>query len=341
MGLFMDTKGVPIHYRLSPGNTNDCKTLIPSLKAIRQSYNIGRTIVVADKGLNTSTNITNLLLNGDGYIYSQKVRGASEEFKKFATDQKGYVSISDDKKVKSRIFERSISVKSIDGTTRKVKITEKQVVCYSEKYAKKARHERLKIIEKAKGMVDDKSKFTKADKYGAKRYIQQLSLDLETGEIIDNKVVTLLNEDTVIEDEKYDGYYAVVTSELDKTDIEILDIYKGLWRIEENFRVTKTDLETRPVYLSRTEHINGHFLTCFVSLVIARLLQLRLESEFSISKIQDSLLRASCTHLDSNIYVSDYTNDVINKIKDNMDIDLTLKYLNFSKIRKLVADTKR
>lgn len=106
-----------------------------------------------------------------------------------------------------------------------------------------------------------------------------------------------MDEDKIAEEEKFDGYYAIVSSEFDKTDDEIIDIYRGLWRIEETFKVTKSELDARPVYLSRKEHIESHFLICYIALVLARVLQHKLDKKYSVGKILETLANCNCSQL--------------------------------------------
>jgi transposase len=123
----MDTNGIPISYRTFPGNTNDCETMYPYLKEIKRDFDdIGRVIVVADKGLNTSPNIVRNTLCHDGYVFSQKVRGANAELREYVLDESGYVWISDDYKIKSRIYPRVVHVKDIQGKQKQIRLDEKQ-----------------------------------------------------------------------------------------------------------------------------------------------------------------------------------------------------------------------
>ena len=135
------------------------------------------------------------------------------------------------------------------------------------------------------------------------KYVKHLVFDENTGEIIVAKSQLSLDEEKIAEEEKYDGYYAIVTSEIEKTDGEIIDIYRGLWRIEETFKVTKSELNARPVYLSREEHIQAHFLTCYISLVLSRILQHKVDKKYSVGKILESLGKCNCSHIDNIIYL--------------------------------------
>ncbi len=152
--------------------------------------------------------------------------------------------------IKSRIYPREIHVSTLKGKKKKISIDEKHILFYSPKYAQKAKADREAVLAKAQKLISSPS----------------------SGEVIDDAEHLLVADEAVLaEEEKYHGYYAMVTSELDKNNEKIVEIYRGLWRIEDSFRITKSDLKTRPVYLSRQDHIEAHFLTCFVSLVIIRL----------------------------------------------------------------------
>jgi hypothetical protein len=143
------------------------------------------------------------------------------------------------------------------------------------------------------------------------------------------------------EEEKFDGYYAIVTSEWQKSAVEIIDIYRGLWQIEDAFKVTKSDLKTRPVYLSRQDHISAHFLICFVSLVIIRLLALSLKNKFSIPMIVESLNKASGSLLEENWFVFDHADEVTRSVGVLLGVDLSRKYLKLGEIKKILGETKR
>jgi len=142
--------------------------------------------------------------------------------------------------------------------------------------------------------------------YSAAKYVKNLVFDPKTGEIMTTKQRPVFDEKKLRDEEEFDGYYATVTSEWKKQDEEIVGVYRGLWRIEEAFKVTNSDLEARPVYLSRHAHIQTHFLVCFVALVIVRLLAVCLGNRYSIPRIIDRLNKASGTHLKENCYVFEH-----------------------------------
>lgn len=341
MGLLTDSSGIPITFGTFPGNTNDCETYVPIFKEIRKDFSLGRIIIVADKGLNTGDNIAYCLLSGNGYVFSQTVRGGNKELKDFVLDPSGYRVMDEGFKIKSRQYPRIIYVTDKDGKKKRMRLDEKQVAFYSPNYDKRAKADRTATIIKAKDMVSNPSKYKLATSYGAAKYVKNLVFDENTGEVLTSKQKPLFDEEKLLEEEKYDGYYAIVTSEWKESDEKILDIYRGLWQIEEAFRVCKSDLEVRPVYLSRLERIDAHFLICFIALVIARLLARSLDGRFSVGKIAESLARTSGSHIDENWYLFDYADEVTQAIQKKMDIDLSKKYMTVGDIRQLIGNTKK
>lgn len=341
LGLLMDTKGLPILFELFPGNTNDCETLMPILDQVKKAYALGRTIVVADKGVNTADNIAFSLARRDGYVYAQTVRGGNQELKAYVLDEAGYRQLGDGSKIKSRLYPRTIAVSNAHGGRSKVRIDEKQVVFYSAEYDRKAKADREPALLKARDLVNSPAKYNRATAYGAAKYVKNLVFDPKTGEIMTTKQKPVFDAAKLRAEEKFDGYYAIVTSEWQKSDEEIVDIYRGLWRIEAAFKVTKSDLEARPVYLTRHDHIQAHFLICFVALVIIRLLALRLGNQYPIPRIVASLNQASGSYLEENWYVFDYADEITQAITARLGVDLSRKYLRLGDIKKILGATKK
>ena len=340
MGLLMDNKGLPITYRLFEGNTNDCETLMPVLDNLKDDYGLGKVIVVADKGMNTGENIAYNILNKNGYIYSQTIRGGSDEFKKYVLDQNGYVTHDDGFKIKSRVVSVKINVTNTEGKTKKVDIIQKQVVFYSPDFAKRTGREREKAIEKARKLMS-KSKNGKLPENGAAKYIKSQPLDKKTGEIFELSEIHWIDSDKIDEESKYDGYYAIVTSELKMPNEEILDAYRSLWKIEESFKITKTELKTRPVNVSTKDHIEAHFLTCFISLLLIRLLQLSTDNKYSTKVLVNEMNNISGTYLDKNYYMLDYYSDIVKEFEAITGINFSKRFMKLGEIKKIIADVKK
>jgi len=345
MGLFMDSLGLPMCYGLFPGNTNDCLTLKPMVQKLQKNYSIGKVIVVADKGLNTGKNIVYQKAIGNGYVMSLSVRGANKELKDYVLNEDGYVYNKEKTyKKKSRRYLREIEyTKTVNGKEVKTKTTvdEKQVVFWSADYAKRAKAERQPAIDKAKDLIGNIRKYNKKNCYGASKYVKHLVFDKNTGEIIEAKSQLALDEDKIAEEEKLDGYYMIVSSEMEKTDDEIIDIYRGLWRIEETFKVTKSELEDRPVYMSTKEHIEAHFLTGYLALVLCRVLQHKLDKKYSVEKILESLGKCNCYNMEENIYRFNYYDEVLANIGSIINIKYSLKNRTLQDIKKILGMTKK
>ena len=350
MGLLMDNNGLPMYYDLFPGNESEKTQMRPTLKKTKAKFDIGRTVIVADRGQNTSDNTVFIAgkndddkTNHDGYVYGQSIIGADEEFKNWAVDQEGFITdiiLDEDNneihfKHKFRIFAKDVQIKKDNQRTIKYQIYQKQMVYYSQKYADKQRHERELAILKAKDLIANPGKYTQATSYGCTKYINNISFNKKTGEVANDSDLSL-NLERIKNEEKFDGYYSIVTSEKHLSDKEIRDIYKGLWKIEETFKITKSELETRPIFVWTPESIEVHFLSCFIALLIIRLLEQKTNRKYSNHYIIDSLKKYSSTKIEHDIYLQDFRNDVIKDLEKIFNIDLSHKYLTLSQIKKLL-----
>ena len=236
---------------------------------------------------------------------------------------------------------RTILVTSVTGKKMKKQVDEKQVVFWSEKYAKRAKAERDTALAKARDLAQNPGNYTRATSYGAAKYVKKIDYDKETGEILTASSILDIDEEKIREEEALDGYYMLLTSEMETSDDEIIDMYRGLWRIEESFKVTKSELEARPVYVWTKEHIEAHFLTCFVALTIARILENKLEQKYSVGRILDSLSKAECSLVQQNYYLFDYYDEVLKDIGLIMDIDFGKRIRTLGEIKKILAKTKK
>jgi len=331
---------LPITYRLFEGNTNDCETLMPVLDELKDDFGLKRIIVVGDKGMNTGENIAYNILHKNGYIYAQTVRGANADLKNFVLSDEGYVQYEDGFKIKSRIVTTYIWITNVSGKRVKVPIEQKQLVFYSHDYAKRARCERAKAVEKAKKLIKNSGN-GKLPAKGSFKYIVSTPCDIETGELFECVDYYSIDEEKIKEEEKFDGYYAIVTSELDMPDRKILDIYRGLWRIEESFKITKSELKTRPVYVSTREHIEAHFLICFVALLLLRLLEIQTGHKYSVKTLINEMKNITGTYLDENYYMFDYFNEIVEDLGNVAGIDFSKRFMTLGEIKKIIAETKK
>lgn len=354
MGLLIDKNGIPLAFDIFPGNESEKVHMRPIINRVKSQFNSGRIIFVADRGLNTSDNI--YFLNGDnkadynprdGYVYGQSIRGADAEFKawvlkgEYKTEK---LTDDDGREVtfthKSRIHPKTIQVNvTVPGQKKKkkksVSIDQKQMAYYSEKYAKKQKHDRDIMVARAKDLIAHPKKYDKVTAAGSGAYVQNIAFDKSTGEIVDGREL-VLDEAKIAEEEKYDGYYSIVTSELKMSDYEMRETYRGLARIEETFKISKTEFESRPVFVWTNEHIEGHFVTCFTALVLIRLLQSKLGGRYSIGKTIESLRKYNCTQIDTTLYQFLYYDEILNECGKLFHLELNNRYRTREQIRRLL-----
>lgn len=354
MGLLMDKDGIPLAFDLFPGNESEKVHMRPIINRVKSQFGSGRVIFVADRGLNTSDNI--YFLNGDnkadhnprdGYVYGQSVRGADAEFKAWVLkgDYKTEKLTDDDGREvtfthKSRIHPKTIQVNTtVPGQKKKrkksVSIDQKQMAYYSEKYAKKQKHDRDIMVARAKDLIKHPKKYDKITAAGSGAYVQNIAFDKSTGEIIEGREL-VLDEAKIAEEEKYDGYYSIVTSELKMSDHEMRETYRGLARIEETFKISKTEFESRPVFVWTNEHIEGHFATCFTALVLIRLLQSKLGSRYPIGKTIESLRKYNCTQIGTTLYQFVYYDEILEECGKIFHLELNNRYRTREQIRRLL-----
>jgi transposase len=331
MGLLIDSKGLPIAYDLFPGNTHDSSTLIPFIKNMRKQYNFGRVILTADKGLNSGKNLAYLKSKNDGYIVSQKIRGMSKAFMDEVLSDEGYACNPNGTfKIKSFFRERETK----DENGEKVMLKEKVVCFWSKNFDDREKHKREKLEERITAYLESPSKYKSSNSYGVKKYLKLQNLDKKTGEIKDIEPYIEFDEEKYKRDVSLDGYYTIVTSELNLSNEEVIKKYRGLWKIEESFRVLKTDLEGRPVYVRNEDHIEGHFLVCFIALLISRILEMKLDNRYSIRRIQESLKSATCRELTNGIYSLNKQNENYRKIEALYKVEMNYKNIRIETLRK-------
>ena len=356
MGLLLDKQGFPISYNLFSGNTSEKETLIPEIHNIKRRHNIDKVIVVADRGLNCSDNMIKMAgidldkENRDGYVYGQSVRGADQEFKNWilSGDYKIDKIIDDEGnkiifKHKSRIYPKKMYITRDDkgltksGNKKKQSITvdQKQMVYYSQKYADKQKRDRQMVIEKAKDLIKNPGAYTRATSYGATGYINNIKFDKETG-VVSNGSELSLNIEKITEDEKLDGYYSIVTSEENLSDLELRNIYKGLSKIEETFKITKSEFNARPINVRLEDHIEAHFLICFIALVIIRILQDKINNKYTIKNLLENMKKFKCTHETGNLYKFIGYKPEIQYLNRKFGLNMDKKYDTRENIKKIL-----
>jgi len=355
IALAMDADGIPLYYKQFPGNTHDSKTFIPVFNEVCVKFTPGRVIAVADMGCTSADNIY-YLKGGDrdkrknGYVFSFSVRKGSDALKQYVLNEDGYTDKDGkpleegkgyDYKIKSRIEVRQIKITMKSGSKKTMLIDEKQVVSWSKKYALKAQAEREECIQRAHEIIADPKKYNKDTVHGSAAYIKNIAYSKKTGDIIEDIAKKLeFDKEKADEDAKYDGYYCIITSELDMPAQRVTEIYSGLSDIEDNFKVAKSNLDIRPVYVSREERIDAHILTCFISLVIIRLIQKKTGYRFTPQQITACLNNISCSLEYENTYLFDYRSIISDEFSKAFDIDFSKKRLPLNKIKNILANSK-
>lgn len=315
-GLFMDENALPVCMSTFPGNTSDSKTFQPVMEKIKDDFSMKKIIAVADKGMNTSENIDYLVNNGNGFLFSQILRGKKgKRYHEIMFEEEGYTYNS------SRTFKYKTFIEEYEGKDKegnKIKRKRKVLIYWKYEDALMAARKRDDKLNRALKSLGNNAF---SIKHAYDEYIKDLYMT-ENGEIAES-VVKEIDYEKAKKDAKFDGYFALITSELDYDYSKILETYSGLWRIEESFRITKSELETRPIYVRTTKHIEGHFLICFVALLLIRILQLKMNHSLSAERIIEALNTSVCLNESMN-KIKVLRNDQILKY-DDKTLKLTLE----------------
>lgn len=331
MGLFIDREGIPITYELFPGNTNDLSTMKPLLQKIKKEYNLGKITIVADKGNNSGENLAYIDNEDDFYIISQRIRARGTELANIVLDQEDY-EWNQDNTFKSKRVERERLVKRPGGST--YSITEHLLCFWSQNEESYQRNKRGFLDEKIEKFINNPALLNASNSFGVKKYFKKMMIDKKTGEVLKTKPTYVFNQEKYERDFALDGYYCIVTNDLSLEPLDIIHHYHQLSKIEESFKVTKTDLEGRPIYVWTDEHIKGHFLTCYLALTLYRLLQLKLDKPYPIHQLKEALNSANAIKLEKNIYLLQSTTILFNQIREIYRVDLGYKTMKVEKLRR-------
>jgi len=272
MGLFMDDNGIPIAVESFPGNTLDHLTLKSSLSKNIDNAELSRFILVADRGVCNYPNILHIKDNGNGYIMAKSLLKSNAEEKEWAYSYNGFIHESDKFRYKSRVVRKK--VKDENGKTKE--IVEKVVVYWSENFAKRGEKENKSFLEFLDKLMESPQNFriTATQAKSLCKFMDKNIVNKKTGEVVNSsELVAMIDKNKVDAYKRSFGYYQIVTSELTMDDKEIIDKYHGLSQIENQFRIMKGDLNTRPLYVRNPEHIKAHLLICMIALTVMRIIQ--------------------------------------------------------------------
>jgi transposase len=289
LGMLTDCEGLPIGYELFSGNTFEGKTLKKALDAIEKRFNIRNVIIVADRGINSKLNLKQITDKGYGYIVASRIKNLKKDIQERIFDDVGYQMLEDKECIRYKVIDY---LNSFKNQKELIKLAEKMIITYSEKRAEKDRNDRKRLLEKTEYLLANKSMIKANNKRGGKKYLKEIG-----------NTDWVLDEAALIRDEKFDGYYAIQTSEQNLDVEKVLDAYHSLWKIEESFRIMKSTLEVRPIFHWTENRIKGHFVICFLAFLLERTLEFKLKEnqiEATPDKIREALNNMQFAVIDLN-----------------------------------------
>ena len=343
LGLLLDANQIPIGMKMFPGNQSEkpvIRTIIDGLKT-RNSVS-GRTIQIADKGLNCSENIFHAVKNGDGYIFSKSVKQLPEIERTWVLLPNDYKDVKNANgdvlyRIKECVDDFEYRIKdTFTGRYRTIKLTEKRIVTYNPKLAKKQIYEIKKEVEKA-GLL--RASHAKKSEYGdCSKYVIFTPAD-KKGNDTDGKIKVTMNEDLIKKSLELAGYNMLVTSEISMPAKDIYNAYHNLWRIEESFRIMKSQLDARPVYLQKEDTIVGHFLICYLAVLLTRLLQFKvLKNNYSSEDIFDFIHDFRVAQISERKYINlTKATTFIKEFSALTNLPLTSYFLSEGEIKKMLS----
>ena len=332
LGLLLDANQIPIGMKMYPGNESEKPVLREVIDHLKKRNNItGKTIHVADKGLNCAQNIAFSKTNGDGYLFSKSVKGLSEKEKVWVFNDQDFKEAKDEKgkvlyRYKSCIDKFPYTVEH-KGKKVTVALTEKRLLTYNPTLAAKKRYEINRMVEKAKSLTLSQAK--KSDFGETGKYVK----------ITDNKgkkATISINQEAIDKDLRFAGYNLLVSSETEMTSLDMYNTYRNLWRIEESFKIMKSDLDARPVFVRKEDSIKGHFLICYLVVLLERIFQFKvLDNSYSTSEIFDFIKNFKVTKAE-NKYINTTTySNFINDLSKIFTLPLTHYFLTETQIKSM------
>ena len=342
MGLLLDANQIPVGMKMYPGNESEKPVIRDIIDDLKQRSHIsGRTIRVADKGLNCFENILHALKSGDGYIFSKSVKMLPETEKTWALLKNDYVAVKNKKGeviyyIKDCVDDFTYNYTDKDGHRKTLKLTEKRIVTFHPKLAEKQKHEINRQVEKAKRL---RACEAKKSEYGdSAKYVTFFSADRK-GEKTTGKVKVEINENAIENAKKLTGYNMIVTSEIRMSASAIYAAYHNLWRIEESFRIMKSQLDARPVFMQKQETITGHFLVCYLSVLLTRLFQIHiLKDEYGTEEIFDFIRDFRIAKISDRKYINLTRNSSFTKdLTARTGLPLTSYFLGNEDISKMLS----
>jgi len=343
MGLFMDGDGIPLAFSINKGNTNEQLTLKPLEKKILSDFDLSRFIVCTDAGLASESNRRFNDKEGRAFITTQSIKKLKAHLKKWALDPNGWhlsnsaktydISELDEEKDKNKMFYKERWINEND-------LEQKIIVTYSVKYRDYQRKIRKSQIDRAQKTIDSNpTKIKKCNQNDYKRFIKKISCTTD-GEVAEKEIFSVDTE-LIAKEEAFDGFYAVCTN-LEDDAAEIIKVNNRRWEIEECFRIMKSEFKARPVYLSRDDRIEAHFTTCFISLIIYRLLEKMLGEKYTCSEIISGLKDMNFNEIRGDGYVPTYTRtDFTDDLHGAFNFRTDYEIIKTKQMKKIFKETKK
>lgn len=341
MGLYMDGSGIPLAIGIHPGNTNEQKTAIPLATTLHKEFECTKYVYCSDAGLGSKAIKKFHNTPNHAYVVTQSIKKLKGHLKEWSTNSTGWKLPHSDKEINLTEIDHSPKNKNIYYKERWINengIEERLVVSYSPVYQHYLRTIRNNQINRAMKIVDKQSTKSKPRQNDPKRFIITEKITKE-GEVAEEEIVTL-NTTRIQEEEQYDGFYAVVTTLEDDIE-EILKINKGRWEIEESFRIMKTNMKSRPVFLQKDNRIEAHFLTCFLGLFFYRVLEKKCDSKYTVNEIIETLKEMNYLKLDEG-YVPTYKRtELTDKLHEAFNFPLPTEIIPKARIKKMINSSKK
>ena len=351
MGLFMDGDGIPLSFNIYPGNQNEHKTLIPEENKIINNFKLddSKIVLCTDAGLASDKIKQFNVKDNRGFVITQSLKKLKDEYKEKIFDKSGWRIANDLKHIynlndienneclREKYYE-TLFYKIIPTETKSVK--QDLIVTFSFKYYDYNKNIRDSQVEKAIKIINTNDATRKGkNQNDYRRFINTIN-STNDGEIAENTTYSI-NQDIIAEEEKYDGYYAVTTNLVGDVN-EIFKIIKGRWEIEESFRIMKSDFLARPVNLSREDRIKSHFLTCFISLLIYRILEKKLNYKYTTSQILKTIRNMNVIELKGDGYIPGYTRtDITDDLHDIFDFRTDYEINTYKDFKKIFNNIKQ
>ena len=361
MGLFMDRDGIPLAFCINPGNESEQLSLIPLEKKLMEKFDMSRFIVCTDAGLSSNTNrYFNSYGKADAtrdFITTQSVKKLKAHLKKWALAPEGWrlsgsdgrttynINELDEAECLDRIYYKSRWIKekvevTIDGQSRKVELEQQLIVTYSIKYRNYLRSIRNRQVERARKAVAAGAKAVERKRQNDPKRFIKVNHATKDGDVAE-QAACYIDEDAIAKEEQYDGFYAVCTS-LEDGPEPIIKVNQRRWEIEECFRIMKSEFQARPVYLKLQDRIVAHFITCFISLIVYRYLERKLDNRYTVGQIIDTLQEMNFLKYEGKGYQPTYTRtELTDALHEAFGFCTSREIVPVKKMKKICADTKR